>query len=43
MSFPVLPHRLVSELSRTTGGNDQFDYGLDLLIAGLDLQKPRAT
>jgi hypothetical protein len=32
--FPTVVD-LAPELSRTTGGDDQFDYGLDLLIAGL--------
>jgi AcrR family transcriptional regulator len=32
--FPTVVE-LAPELSRTTGGDDQFDYGLDLLIAGL--------
>ena len=40
--FPTVVD-LAPELARTTGGDDQFDYGLDLLIAGLDMQKPRAT
>ncbi|ADB32753.1 transcriptional regulator, TetR family [Kribbella flavida DSM 17836] len=32
--FPVVV-ALAPELARTTGGDDQFDYGLDLLLAGL--------
>lgn len=32
--FPTVVD-LAPELSRTTGGDAQFDYGLDLLIAGL--------
>jgi AcrR family transcriptional regulator len=40
--FPTVVD-LAPELARTTGGDDQFNYGLDLLIAGLDMQKPRAT
>ena len=33
--FPTVVE-LAPELARTTGGDDQFDYGLDLLIAGLE-------
>ena len=32
--FPTVV-ALTPELSRTTGGDEQFDYGLDLLLAGL--------
>jgi len=34
---------LASELSRTTGGDEQFDYGLDLLIAGLEQRLTAAS
>jgi len=33
--FPTVVE-LAPELARTTGGDDQFDYGLNLLIAGLE-------
>jgi AcrR family transcriptional regulator len=33
--FPTVVN-LAPELARTTGGDDQFNYGLDLLIAGLE-------
>ena len=33
--FPTVVE-LAPELSRTTGGDEQFDYGLDLLLAGLE-------
>jgi AcrR family transcriptional regulator len=32
--FPTVV-QLAPELSRTTGGDEQFDYGLDLLLSGL--------
>jgi AcrR family transcriptional regulator len=35
--FPTVVE-LAPELSRTTGGDEQFDYGLDLLLAGLQQQ-----
>jgi AcrR family transcriptional regulator len=35
--FPTVVD-LAPELARTTGGDDQFDYGLNLLIAGLEPQ-----
>jgi AcrR family transcriptional regulator len=35
--FPTVVE-LAPELSRTTGGDKQFDYGLDLLITGLEQQ-----
>jgi hypothetical protein len=35
--FPTVVD-LAPELARTTGGDDQFNYGLDLLIAGLEAQ-----
>ncbi|QNE22506.1 TetR/AcrR family transcriptional regulator [Kribbella qitaiheensis] len=35
--FPTVVE-LAPELARTTGGDDQFNYGLDLLIAGLEPQ-----
>jgi AcrR family transcriptional regulator len=38
--FPIVV-ALAPELARTTGGDEQFDYGLDLLLAGLE-QKSRA-
>ena len=31
---------LAPELARTTGGDEQFDYGLDLLLAGLQVRTP---
>ncbi|WP_020386275.1 TetR/AcrR family transcriptional regulator [Kribbella catacumbae] len=31
---------LAAELARTTGGDEQFDYGLDLLLAGLEVRRP---
>ena len=31
---------LAPELARTTGGDEQFDYGLDLLLAGLQVRRP---
>jgi AcrR family transcriptional regulator len=35
--FPTVVE-LAPELARTTGGDEQFNYGLDLLIAGLEPQ-----
>ncbi|TWD83898.1 TetR family transcriptional regulator [Kribbella amoyensis] len=32
---------LAPELARTTGGDEQFDYGLDLLLAGLEAKVRR--
>jgi hypothetical protein len=37
--FPTVVE-LAPELARTTGGDQQFDYGLDLLLAGLQVRKP---
>jgi AcrR family transcriptional regulator len=37
--FPTVVE-LAPELARTTGGDEQFDYGLDLLLAGLQVRKP---
>ncbi len=37
--FPTVVD-LAPELARTTGGDDQFDYGLELLLAGLQLRTP---
>ncbi|WBQ02193.1 TetR/AcrR family transcriptional regulator [Kribbella sp. CA-293567] len=37
--FPTVVE-LAPELARTTGGDEQFDYGLDLLLAGLELRRP---
>ncbi len=34
---------LAPELARTTGGDEQFDYGLDLLLAGLQAQNTIVT
>ena len=37
--FPTVVE-LAPELARTTGGDEQFDYGLDLLLAGLRVRTP---
>lgn len=37
--FPTVVE-LAAELARTTGGDEQFDYGLELLIAGLEVTTP---
>lgn len=37
--FPTVVE-LAAELSRTSGGDEQFDYGLDLLIRGLEQRPP---
>ncbi|NEA32756.1 TetR/AcrR family transcriptional regulator [Streptomyces sp. SID13031] len=37
--FPTVVE-LAHELARTTGGDDQFDYGLDVLLAGLEVRRP---
>lgn len=37
--FPTVVE-LAPELARTTGGDEQFDYGLDLLLAGLEVRRP---
>ncbi|MFI5707726.1 TetR/AcrR family transcriptional regulator [Kribbella sp. NPDC051620] len=37
--FPTVVE-LAPELARTSGGDEQFDYGLDLLLAGLEARRP---
>jgi AcrR family transcriptional regulator len=37
--FPTVVE-LAPELARTSGGDEQFDYGLDLLLAGLEVRRP---
>src|SRR3954470_11669744 len=37
--FPTVVE-LAPELARTTGGDAQFDYGLELLLAGLQVRTP---
>ena len=39
LDFPTVVD-LAPELARTTGGDEQFDYGLDLLLAGLEVRTP---
>ena len=37
--FPTVVE-LAPELARTTGGDEQFDYGLNLLLEGLQVRTP---